>query len=57
MEKTMATDAIFAPASAQLPRYRPVNRTVERIFYSGMAILLCVCVFIGFSPTYFRVRP
>ena len=34
--------------------YRPVNRTVERVFYSGMAILLCVCVFIGFSPTYFQ---
>jgi hypothetical protein len=31
-----------------------VNRTAERIFYSGMAILLCVCVFIGFSPTYFQ---
>ena len=50
----MATDAIFAPASGQHPTYRPVNRTVERVFYSGMAILLCVCVFIGFSPTYFR---
>jgi hypothetical protein len=53
-EKTLATDAILAPASAQKPRYRAVNRTVERIFYSGMAILLCVCVFIGFSPTYFQ---
>jgi hypothetical protein len=50
----MATGAIFARASAQKPKYRPVNRTVERIFYSGMAILLCVCVFIGFSPTYFQ---
>jgi hypothetical protein len=50
----MATGAIFARASAQKPTYRPVNRTVERIFYSGMAILLCVCVFIGFSPTYFQ---
>jgi hypothetical protein len=50
----MATGAIFARASAQRPKYRPVNRTVERIFYSGMAILLCVCVFIGFSPTYFQ---
>src|SRR6195256_5842410 len=51
----MATDAIiFAPASGQQPTYRPVNRTLERVFYSGMAILLCVCVFIGFSPTYFR---
>ncbi|MCU1319800.1 MAG: hypothetical protein JWP98_1318 [Edaphobacter sp.] len=50
----MATDAIFAPASGLQPTYRPVNRTVERVFYSGMAILLCVCVFIGFSPTYFQ---
>jgi hypothetical protein len=54
MEKTMATDAIFAPASSRQPTYRPANRTVERFFYSGMAIVLCVCVFIGFSPTYFQ---
>ena len=50
----MSTEAIFAPASDHRPRYKPVNRTLERIFYSGMGILLCVCVFIGFSPTYFR---
>jgi hypothetical protein len=50
----MATDAIFAPASGKQTYYRPVNRTIERVFYSGMAILLCVCVFIGFSPTYFQ---
>jgi hypothetical protein len=50
----MATDAIFAPASGKLTHYRPVNRTVERVFYSSMAILLCICVFIGFSPTYFQ---
>jgi hypothetical protein len=25
----------------------------ERIFFGGMAILLCVIVYIGFSPTYF----
>jgi len=50
----MATDSIFVPASAREPTYRPVNRTVERVFYSGMAILLCVCVYIGFSPTYFQ---
>jgi hypothetical protein len=34
--------------------YRPVNRTFERIFFSGMAVLLCICVYIGFSPTYFQ---
>jgi hypothetical protein len=50
----MATDAIPVPVSSQLPKYRHVNRTVERIFYSGMSILLCVCVYIGFSPTYFQ---
>ncbi len=33
---------------------RPVNRTVERTFFTSMAILLCAVVFIGFSPTYFR---
>jgi hypothetical protein len=50
----MATDSIFVPATAHERTYRPVNRIVERVFYVGMAILLCVCVFIGFSPTYFR---
>jgi hypothetical protein len=50
----MATDAIATPAFGNKPLYRPVNRTVERFFYSGMAVLLCVCVFIGFSPTYFQ---
>jgi hypothetical protein len=50
----MATDAVFAPASGQQTHYRPVKRGAERAFYSGMAILLCVCVYIGFSPTYFQ---
>src|SRR5258708_3679268 len=50
----MATDSIFVPASAHEPAYRPVNRTVERAFYSGMPILLWACVYIGFSPTYFQ---
>jgi hypothetical protein len=51
----LATDAIFVPPSRrQAPLYRPVNRTVERVFYSSMAILMCVCVYIGFSPTYFQ---
>ena len=51
----MATEAIPTPQS--LPRrapYRPVNRTTERVFFGGMAILLCIVVFIGFSPTYYR---
>jgi hypothetical protein len=50
----MAADAITRPVFGHRPTYRPVNRTVERVFYSGMAVLLCVCVFIGFSPTYFQ---
>ena len=50
----MATEAIAVPSSGQRPTYRLVNRTAERIFYSGMAILLCICVYIGFSPTYFQ---
>jgi hypothetical protein len=54
MEMTMATDAILTPASRQQPTYRPVNRAFERVFFSGMAILLCVCVYIGFSPSYFQ---
>jgi hypothetical protein len=54
MERDMATDAIVLPAPRKQPQYRPVSRTVERVFYSGMAILACVCVFIGFSPTYFQ---
>lgn len=49
----MATDAVFAPASNHRHTPQPVNRTFERIFYSGMAVLMCICVYIGFSPTYF----
>jgi hypothetical protein len=41
-------------ATETLPIYRPVNRNAERFFFSSMAILLCVVVFIGFSATYFR---
>ena len=48
----MATDAVITPVSRK-PVYRPVNRTLERAFYLGMAVLMCVCVYIGFSPTYF----
>jgi len=47
----MATEAIQFPSAAQ--RIRPVNRTRERIFFGGMAILLCLIVVYGFSRTYF----
>jgi hypothetical protein len=51
----MATEALGASKTLpHKPLYRPANRTFERIFFGGMAILLCVVVFIGFSPTYFR---
>src|SRR5580692_13052860 len=50
----MATDAIAAPALGKKPLYRPVNRTVERFFYTGMAVLLCLCVFIGFRLSYYQ---
>jgi hypothetical protein len=50
----MATDAVSAESFPSTTTYRPVNRRAERIFFGGMAILLCVVVFIGFSPTYFR---
>jgi len=52
----MATEALHKPRS--LPSrliFRPVNRTAEHIFFGGMAILLCVIVIVGFSPTYFGV--
>ena len=51
----MATDAVITPQSTRHPRtaYRPVNRSIERVFFGGMAILLCIIVYIGFSPTYF----
>src|SRR5580698_6764048 len=52
---TMATETLYPPKSNPRPSlYRPVNRTAARIFFSSMALLLCVVVFIGFSPTYFR---
>ena len=48
----MATKAVHSFPSAP-SRIRPVNRTRERIFFAGMAILLCVIVVFGFSRTYF----
>src|SRR5580698_11250218 len=51
----MATEALHTPKSLpRRPIYRSVNRAAERSFFAGMAVLLCVVVFIGFSPTYFR---
>jgi hypothetical protein len=50
----MATEALLPRKSTTArPLYRPVNRTIERIFFGAMAILLCVVVIIGFTPTYF----
>jgi hypothetical protein len=51
----MATDTLgVSKTLSRPPRYRRVNRAFERVFFAGMAILLCVVIFIGFSPTYFR---
>lgn len=50
----MATDAVLAPASPRIHTRQPVNRRAERFFYSVMAVLLCICVYIGFGPTYFN---
>lgn len=50
----MGTDALVMPASSHKPKYRPVPRLADRLFYCGMAILLCTCVYIGFAPTYFQ---
>lgn len=50
----MAPETAREPvAPARKAIYKPVNRTAERIFFSGMATLLCVIVFIGFFRTYF----
>lgn len=50
----MATQAIHTSKAVPRPQvFRPVNRMAERIFFGGMAILLCSVVVIGFSPTYF----
>ena len=50
----MATEALPTPRSlSRRPAYRPVNRTVERIYFGGMAILLCIVVIIGFTPSYY----
>ena len=32
---------------------RPLNRTAERAFFGGMAVLLCAVVFIGFFRSFF----
>jgi hypothetical protein len=50
----MASEALPVSSLPRTAGSRIVNRKVERVFYAGMAILLCVVVFIGFSPTYFR---
>jgi hypothetical protein len=51
----MATEAFAARRRSTSKVYRPVNRTRERIFFGGMAILLCAVVVYGFSQTYFLV--
>jgi hypothetical protein len=45
----LATEALAT--SRSLPR--PINKSVERAFFAGMAILLSMVVVIGFARTYF----
>ena len=50
----MATQALQGSKFQRRERvYRPVHPIAERVFFAGMAILLCAVVAIGFSPTYF----
>src|ERR1700694_591883 len=49
----MATEALATSPSQARRVYRPVNRTVERIYFGAMAILLCIVVIIAFTPAYF----
>lgn|SRR5579859_5228199 len=49
----MATEAVQPNLASTIHHARPVNRRTERIFFGGMAILLCVVVVIGFARTYF----
>jgi hypothetical protein len=47
----MATNAISQPRTA--PRTRPDNPTWDRVFFSGMILLLWATVLFGFAKTYF----
>jgi hypothetical protein len=49
----MATEAVQPNLTSATHRVHPVNRKTERIFFGGMAILLCVVVVTGFARTYF----
>jgi len=51
----MATEALQPDLTSTTHRVRPVNRKAERIFFGGMAILLCAVVVYGFARTYFLV--
>ena len=52
----MTTQELPIPSyreSRKMRTPRPLDRTAERAFFGGMAILLCVVVFIGFFRTFF----
>ena len=50
----MATDALGTPSSLIKQRVsRPPNRIAERLFFGGMAVLMCLIVLVGFSPSYY----
>lgn len=48
----MATDATSRAILAKTLE-RPVNRRVEHLFFSGMALLILATVFVGFAKTYY----
>lgn len=50
----MAITTMKASKSSPQHVFRLPSRRVERFFFTGMAVLLCLVVVIGFSPTYFK---
>ena len=44
----MATESLIQPISQHV-----VSRRLERLFFGGMAILLCVIVYVGFARSYY----
>jgi hypothetical protein len=46
----MTTQAVARPSAA---RPRPVNRTLERVFYGSMTLLMIATILLGFRASYF----
>jgi hypothetical protein len=53
-EKICVTGGTMATAAASQTRRQPVTAGAhDRLFYSGMAIVMALTVFVGFAPTYY----